>query len=201
MGVLPVLAVRIPAVVQQMTGPQVSNVLWATGRLVADPAIHCGVLPLYKALPILVTRAGTLLPSACDQVLCNSWGLALSECCDAFLEALARVATEAVGSQRWPSRTCRWCSVHLLGCRLPTKICCTSQYVTAKCISPMLDKMNHWGLCALTWAYQELDLCDEHLAFHQDLAIEVALRKFGQDVERSSLGPEAWKDARERGCD
>ncbi|CAJ1425585.1 unnamed protein product [Effrenium voratum] len=63
--------------------------------------------------------------------------------------------------------------------------------VAAKKLSPMVGKMNDWGLCATLWSYQQLDTGIVFLTFRQRLESEVAQRQLlNEDVERSRLGPE-----------
>ena len=181
---------RIPDVVSEMKAQEVSNVIWAAGQLAVMSD------DLRAVLPVVVDRASVALPSATPQSLGNSvWGLALSNYSDeAFLEAVAdKVANEAAG---WTPRLAErnlpavLCAV----ARLKAEFTCDKllEAVAAK-LSPIIDSINDWGLCALTWSYQKLDVCDHCLIFHQDLAMQVAMRNFSQeDVERSSLGPETW---------
>ncbi|CAJ1397297.1 unnamed protein product [Effrenium voratum] len=181
---------RIPDVVSEMKAQEVSNVIWAAGQLAVMSD------DLRAVLPVVVDRASVALPSATPQNLGNSvWGLALSNYSDeAFLEAVAdKVANEAAG---WTPRLAER-SLPAVLCavaRLKAEFTCDKllEAVAAK-LSPIIDSINDWGLCALTWSYQKLDVCDDCLIFHQDLAMQVAMRNFSQeDVERSSLGPETW---------
>ena len=65
--------------------------------------------------------------------------------------------------------------------------------VTAKKLAPMLARVNDWGLCALSWSYEQLDNHEKSVAFRQRLQLDVARRGFSEaDVKRSRFGPERW---------
>ena len=122
-------------------------------------------------------------------------GLALSDRHDeACFEAVAdRVANEAAvwkpaGAELdLPSVLCPFAKLKAVGRDDMLE-------VAAKKLSPMVGKMNDWGLCATLWSYQQLDTGIVFLTFRQRLESEVAQRQLlNEDVERSRLGPEAWQ--------
>ncbi|CAJ1356058.1 unnamed protein product [Effrenium voratum] len=194
-GLLPVVAARIPVVISKMQAQAVANVLWAAGQLARRPTSPYSFRAL---LPDLAARSRVVLRRAKPQEIANMCrGLALSEHRDPdFLQAVAAQIQQAgtwskVDAERNLPQVL-WSFARLQDLQeLPDNE--ELLLAVAKKLS-VLDSMNDWGLCALTWSYQQLDICDTCLGFHQDLAIAVALRKFSRkDVERSSLGPDVWR--------
>ncbi|CAJ1397305.1 unnamed protein product [Effrenium voratum] len=194
LGLLPALAGTIPEVISEMNAQAVANVIWATGQLSGDESRM--VDELHAMLPSLVARAEVLLPAATPQEIANTcWGLALSHYHDAgYLQAVIQRVAEEAG--QWKPRGAEM--------DLPSLLCAlarleASQHedllgVVAQKLSPMLAAMNSWGLCALAWSYQELDLNDDHLAFRQTLDEELSRRGLSErDVDSSRLGPERWR--------
>ena len=178
-GLLPMLADRIPHVTSGMTEQAVSNVIRG----------------LREMLPTLLARASAMLPSAPPRFLANTcWGLALSKYNDAdFLEAVAgRVADEA---SEWHTRGAALDLPELL-CAL-ARLNATGQAdmltAVSKKLSQMLGRLNDWGLCAVSWSYQDLDRDNRFVAFRHGVTAEVTRRGFSEkDVEHSRLGPEWW---------
>ena len=195
MALLPVLADRVPAVVSDMIPQHVSNVIWATGQLSADPRSAAMSQGLRDMLSGVVARAAVLLPTATPQNIANTCrGLALSNHQDAaFLEAVAKkVAQEAPG---WPPAGAEKDLPEVLFAfaRLKATGHDDMLKVAAKKLSPMAGKINAWGLCATLWAYQQLDTSNDFPALQQRLDSELAPRRLThEDVQRSRLGPEAW---------
>ena len=195
LSVLPALARRVPAVISGMTSQAVANVMWATGQLSIESGHAAMSRGLREKLSFVVSRAMVLLPSATPQELANScWGLALSEHHNqAFLQAAAeKVANEAA---QWKAELVELNlpPVLLAFARLKARGYDAMLVAAADQLSPMLARVNDWGLCATVWSYRQLHTQDEFLALRQKLKAEVARRHFSeQDVERSRLGPEAW---------
>ncbi|CAJ1433978.1 unnamed protein product [Effrenium voratum] len=194
-GLLPMLADRIPHVTSGMTEQAVSNVIWAAGQLSVAPGNPDAIQGLREMLPTLLARASAMLPSAPPRFLANTcWGLALSKYNDAdFLEAVAgRVADEA---SEWHTRGAALDLPELL-CAL-ARLNATGQAdmltAVSKKLSQMLGRLNDWGLCAVSWSYQDLDRDNRFVAFWHGVTAEVTRRGFSEkDVEHSRLGPEWW---------
>ncbi|CAJ1397299.1 unnamed protein product [Effrenium voratum] len=194
-SLLPSLVSKVRVVVPDMIAQHTSNVIWATGQLSVDPSHAAISQSLREVLPLVVTQAGTVLASATAQELANAcWGLALCDYTDAsFLRSAAdKVTNEAagwkpVGAQLdLPFVLCSFARLHADGHD-------DMMNAAAEKLAPMLSQVNDWGLCAVFWSYQQLDINDNLLAFRRNLNVEVKRRQLSdQDVVRSRLGPEAW---------
>ena len=197
---LPALARRVPAVAPKMTEQAVANVVWATGQFSANPSHYAISRGLRELLPSLVAQASVVLPTAKPQGLANTcWGLALSGYYDAnyFQSVAEKVQDESEG---WkpagaqldlPSVLCSFGRLKAIGHE-------DMLAVAANKLSPMISRINDWGLCALAWSYQQLDVDDSFLDFRQGLQEEVARRHLSEtSLERSRLGPENWRQVRQ----
>ena len=135
----------------------VSNVIWATGRLAADPRSSAASQPLLKILPGVVARAVLLRPTATPHNLANScWGLALSNHCDAaFLQAVAeKVANEAaewkppLGELSLPIVLCSFARLKATGCD-EMLVAAAKKLSPRSTIGAFAPQHGHIGSCSL----------------------------------------------------
>ena len=194
MGLLPVLAGRIPEVVARMKAQEVSNLIWATGQLSVVPSHSAMMQDLRKVLPVVVAQAGEVLAAAKPQELANSClGLALSNYYDAaFFEAVAAKVVNEVAEWKPAGARLDLPEVFFAFAKLEAAGHEGMLGVAAQKLTP-LSRISDWGLCVLSWSYQQMDRSGNFLFFRQSLGSEVDRRNLSEaDVKRSCLGPEAW---------
>lgn len=169
----------------------VGNLLMAIGELQElDPE-------LLEMVPMLEQRVRELLkekPLKSSSLANIAWGLAMCECEDeALFSGLGKAATKAMPAWTPPEK----------GEDVPTIVAALAQRgfpdqkllftVTEQLTDGIVQRLTAWRLCALCWAYDELDDKGNYMQFRDKVYKEVEKRGLSRDVENSPLGPTRWR--------
>jgi len=188
----PVFLEVIEAKADAMNEQQIANIVWAIGSMGIESAGISRVLK--QLLAQAIQRASTFTTQAWAN---TCWGLAL---CDyAGKDFMKTVAVNFVSTAPTMQDKAAMldipeiiCAFAKLGMRHRGMM---SAFSTR--MSPLLPRLNDWGLCALAWSYDELDSAGHFADFRRHLWAEAKRRRISPErVESSQLGPGAWRRKR-----
>ena len=195
MKIVPILVTQVASTVKEMNEQNLSNSLWAAARLQETSPVVLKMVPTLLAQVPLKAKA----MNAQGTATCLSAATHLREKMPDVLKVVPVLLDQATVNMkemqgdnlRLALPTIIWACARL-GVRKDDMFVEAFELLGSK---RTYSSLSDWGVCALVWSVETLDLKNRFIEFHQKLKKELRKRHLSKvDVQRSQYGPTSFRD-------
>lgn len=187
---VPALAEVALSKIKFLRSQEIANIIWAVGVI----GVRCEETD--ALVEALQAKAVNEAQTFTTQGFANTcWGLAVfGQRNEALVHLVATALSERGGQVSWKEVDLALPKIVCAAAKMDVRHDALLQVVEDR-VAPTLWKLNHWGLCALLWSFEQLSSsgASGQEGFLQQLREEAQRRGFTDEhVARSREGPEVW---------